>query len=262
MKSVDLNCDLGESFGAWHIGADTEVMPHITSANIACGFHAGDPAVMRRTVAACLEHGVAIGAHPGFPDLVGFGRREMDVSPDDVHDLVVYQVGALHAFARSAGGRVQHVKPHGALYNMAARRIDLANAIVRAVRGLDESISLFGLAGSTLIAAAESVGLRAVHEVFADRAYLADGTLVPRSRSDATVHDVALAARRAVRMVQEGRVTSVDGPDLSVRADTICIHGDRPDAGTMVAAVRGALHAAGIDVRAPFVAARPDRTRS
>jgi UPF0271 protein len=247
---VDLNCDMGESFGAYTIGRDAEVFPHITSANVACGYHAGDPATMRRTVAAARGHGVAVGAHPGFPDLAGFGRRNLDVSPEEAYDLVVYQVGALVGFAAAAGVPVQHVKPHGALYNMAAGRRDLSDAIARAVADVDRGLVLFGLAGSPMIAAGEAAGLRTASEVFADRNYMADGTLVSRRRPDALVHDADEAARRTVRMVREGRVTSVDGGDVPLRADTVCIHGDGPDPAGFARRLRAALEAAGVAVRA------------
>jgi 5-oxoprolinase (ATP-hydrolysing) subunit A len=259
MPRVDLNCDLGESFGAWRLGADDEVLPHITSANIACGFHAGDPGVMARTVAAAVANGVALGAHPGLPDLAGFGRRTMDVSPAEAHDLVVYQVGALAAFAAAAGTRLQHVKPHGALYNMAAARPELADAIARAVRAVDAGLALYVLAGSVMVSAAEAAGLRAVAEVFADRNYNADGTLVSRRRPHALVHDADEAVRRAVRMVREGRVRPVDGADVVLRADTICIHGDGPHAAEFARRLRGALEEEGIAVAAP---GRGDAARS
>lgn len=243
---VDINCDMGESFGAYHIGADSEVMPHITSANIACGFHGGDPAVMRATVAAALTAGVAIGAHPGFSDLVGFGRRAIQVTPQEAYDLVVYQVGALLGFVRAANAELRHVKPHGALYNMAVAQPALASAIARAVRDVDARLLLFGLAGSHMLTAAEAVGLAAASEVFADRNYLPDGALVPRQRPDAMVHDVDEAVRRAVRMVREGRVTDVEGNDIAIRADTICIHGDGPNAAAMARALREGLEGAGV----------------
>jgi len=251
MPRVDLNCDLGESFGAWRLGADDEVLPHITSASVACGFHAGDPGVMARTVAAAVAHGVAVGAHPGLPDLVGFGRRAMDVSEEEAHDLVVYQVGALAAFAAAAGTRLQHVKPHGALYNMAAVRPDLAHAIARAVRAVDAGLALYVLAGSAMVSAAEAAGLRAVSEVFADRNYNADGTLVSRRRPDALVHDAGDAVRRAVRMVREGRVRAADGTEVALRADTICIHGDGAHAAEFARRVRTALEGEGITVAPP-----------
>ena len=250
MTRIDLNCDMGESFGVYHIGADEDVFPHITSASIACGFHAGDPSVMRRTVERARSHGVAVGAHPGLPDLVGFGRRVMDVTPEDAYDLVLYQVGALLGFAAAAGVPLQHVKPHGALYNMAASRAELAEAIARAVRDVDRDLALFGLAGSHLVRAGETEGLKAVNEAFADRNYLRDGSLVSRRRADAQVSDAEEATRRAVRMVREGLVRSVDGEDVAIRADTICIHGDGPHAAEFGRRLRSALDAEGVAVKA------------
>ncbi len=247
---VDLNCDMGESFGAYRIGADDAVFPFITSANVACGFHGGDPGVMRSTVAQARERGVAVGAHPGLPDLIGFGRRTMDVTPQEVYDLVVYQVGALAAFAHAAGIELQHVKAHGALYNMAAARADLAAAIARAVRDVDAGLLLFGLPGSHLVTEGEAAGLTTACEAFADRNYMPDGSLVSRRRADAHVHDVRVAVERAVRMVREGVVRAVDGNDIAIRADTICIHGDGPHAAEFAQALRGGFEAAGIAVRA------------
>jgi UPF0271 protein len=249
MNSVDLNCDMGESFGAYTIGADAEVFPYITSANIACGFHGGDPAVMRRTVEAAHRLGVAVGAHPGLPDLAGFGRRSMDVTADEVHDMVIYQVGALLGFARAAGAPVQHVKPHGALYNMAAATPKLAEAIATAVHAVDPGLVLFCLAGSHLVQAGEAAGLRVASEVFADRNYQRDGSLVSRRRADAMVTDAAEAANRAVRMVTEGVVRSVAGEVIQLQADTICIHGDGAHAAEFARRLRRALEGAGVAVR-------------
>jgi UPF0271 protein len=248
---IDINCDMGESFGAYEIGADDEVLPHITSANIACGFHGGDPSVMRTTVAHALEHGVAIGAHPGLPDLVGFGRRAMQVSPQEAYDLMIYQVGALSGFVRAAGAELRHVKPHGALYNMAVAQPALADAIARAVHDVDPRLILFGLAGSTMLKSAERAGVAWASEAFADRNYLHDGSLVPRSRPDALVRDVDEGVRRAVRMVRDGLVADVDGEDIPIRADTICIHGDGQNAAQLAKALRTGLTAAGVTVAAP-----------
>ena len=245
---VDINCDMGESFGAYVIGADDEVLPHVTSANIACGFHGGDPTVMRKTVAAATQHGVAIGAHPSLPDLMGFGRRAMQVTPDEVYDLLIYQLGALAGFTRAAGVSLAHVKPHGALYNMAAAQPALADAIARAVRDVDSGLVLFGLAGSHLLKAAERAGLAWASEAFADRNYLHDGALVPRSRPDAMVTDVDEAVRRAVRMVREGVVPDVEGEEIPIRADTICVHGDGPNAVPLARGLRAGLKAAGVEV--------------
>jgi len=251
MKTIDLNCDMGESFGAYTIGADEAVMSSISSANIACGFHGGDPTVMRKTVAAAAKLGVAVGAHPGLPDLGGFGRRAMQVTPDEVYDLFIYQIGALLGFVRAAGVKLRHVKPHGALYNMAASQPALADAIARATRDVDSGLVLFGLAGSHLLKAAERAGIASASEAFADRNYLHDGALVPRSRPDALVHDVDEAVRRAVRMVEEGVVPDVEGEEIPIRADTICIHGDGPNAATLARALRAGLEAAEVEVVAP-----------
>jgi len=246
---VDLNCDMGESFGAYRIGADDAVFPYITSANVACGFHGGDPSVMRATLARAKELGVSAGAHPGLPDLIGFGRRGMDVTPDEVYDLVVYQVGALQGFARATGVPLRHVKAHGALYNMAAVKRELAAAIARAVRDVDRSLILFGLPASHLISEGESAGLTTASEAFADRNYMNDGTLVSRRRPDAQVHDADEAVRRSVRMVREGKVTAIDGRELSMRVDTICIHGDGPHAAEFAQRLRQGFQAAGIGLQ-------------
>ena len=254
MPAVDLNCDIGESFGAWTLGADADVLAHVTSANIACGFHAGDPATMRRTVDLAIERGVAIGAHPGLPDLAGFGRRAMEITPQEAYDIVVYQVGALAAFASARGAPLAHVKPHGALYNMAATRAPLAEAIARAVHDVDPALMLFGLAGSALVAAARAAGITPVEEVFADRRYASDGTLLSRKERGAVIDDPAVAVKQAVRMVREGRVTAVDGTEVPVHAGTICIHGDTPGAAEHARALRSALTGAGIEVVAPRAA--------
>ena len=247
---VDLNCDMGESFGAYRIGADDAVFPFITSANVACGFHGGDPAVMRATIAQARARGVAVGAHPGLPDLIGFGRRTMDVTPQEVYDMVVYQVGALAAFAHAGGIVLQHVKAHGALYNMAAARANLAAAIGRAVRDVDPGLRLFGLPGSHLVTEGDAAGLTTTSEAFADRNYMPDGSLVSRRRADAYVEDARVAVDRAVRMVREGLVRAVDGNDIAIRADTICIHGDSPHAAEFAKALREGFERAGVAVRA------------
>lgn len=249
--AIDLNCDLGESFGAWTMGEDEAVLPHVSSANVACGFHAGDPTVMRRTVALAKAHGAAVGAHLSLPDLQGFGRREMNVSPDEAYDFTLYQVGALAAIARAQDVDLAHVKPHGALYNMAARDRALADAIARAVRDLDPSLVLFGLSGSALPAAGDAVGLVVAHEVFADRAYRADGSLAPRGTPGAVIDDPALAAARAAAFAAGEPVPAVDGTPLRLRADTVCVHGDRAGAGAFARALRGRLDALGVTVRAP-----------
>jgi 5-oxoprolinase (ATP-hydrolysing) subunit A len=249
--AVDLNCDMGESFGAWSMGADAEVLEHVSSANIACGFHAGDPAIMHRTVADALARGVAVGAHPSLPDLQGFGRRIMRVTPDEVYDLVLYQVGALAGFCRALGGRLAHVKAHGALYNMAAKDAVLADAVACAARDFDPSLVLFGLAGSELVRAGRNVGLRVANEVFADRSYQQDGTLTPRARPDAMIRDLSAALAQVERMIREGRVRALDGSDVAVEPDTICIHGDEPGALAFARELRGLLARLGVAVRAP-----------
>ena len=246
---VDLNADLGEGLNGT-AGQDAGLMPSITSANVACGFHAGAPGVMRATVALAREHGVAVGAHPGFPDLEGFGRRERQVAPRDVEDFVVYQVGALAAIAAAQGVRLQHVKPHGALFNMAARDRGLAEAIARAAAVIDRGLILFGLPDSELVAAGARAGLRTAREGFADRAYQADGTLVPRTQAGAVIHDPELVVRRAVRMVREGMVDAIDESRVPLVIETLCVHGDTPGAADLAARIRRALLDAGVEVKA------------
>jgi UPF0271 protein len=249
-RTLDLNCDMGESFGAWTLGQDEALLDLVTSANIACGLHAGDPTVMARTVRNALARGVALGAHPSLPDLQGFGRRTMAVTPEEARDLVLYQIGALAAFARAAGGALRHVKPHGALYNMAAQDPALAQAIAGAVRAFDPDLVLVGLAGSRLVEAGTALGLRCASEVFADRGYEADGSLTPRSRPGAMVEDEDEAVARVVRMVREGVVRCRTGEDVPVVADTVCLHGDQPRALAFAQRLRAVLAGAGIRVRA------------
>ena len=246
---IDLNSDVGESFGAYSLGADAAVMASISSANVACGFHAGDPGVMRRTVQLARDAGVAIGAHPGFPDLVGFGRRELRASPREVEDMVVYQVGALIAIAGAEGARVAHVKAHGALYNMAARDGALADAIARGVASVDPDLLLFGLPGSELLRAGRAAGLAVVAEGFADRAYQPDGSLVPRSQPGAVIHDIDEVVRRSMRLVTERRVTAAGGSELELPVLTLCIHGDTPGADALARQLRAGLERHGIGVR-------------
>ena len=245
---IDLNCDLGESFGAWRMGDDDNAMRHISSANIACGLHAGDPTTMRATVAAAVRYKVAIGAHPSLPDLQGFGRREMQVSPAEVHAMVLYQIGALSAFATAAGARLRHVKPHGALYNMSARDPAIADAIAEAVSGFDARLILVGLSGSESIKAAERRGLHAANEVFADRRYRADGSLMPRSLPGAVIDDMDHAVAQALDLATRGEVVADDGSLVQVQADTLCLHGDRADAADFARRLRLALDAASVDV--------------
>ncbi len=252
---VDLNCDMGESFGRWDLGADAAIMPHISSANIACGAHAGDAAVMRKTLRLAAHHGVASGAHPGFADIAGFGRREIPTTPSEAGDLVLYQLGALSAIAASEGVRLRHVKVHGALYNMAARDRSLADAIASAIARFDRSLVFFGLAGSGMLDAGESAGLRTAAEGFADRAYEPDGSLTSRSIPGSVIHDVDDVVNRAVRMAREGRVRARNGTDIELRVDTICVHGDTPGADQLAAALRAGLLKAGIEISPPQGAA-------
>ncbi|RDI97982.1 LamB/YcsF family protein [Dyella solisilvae] len=250
-KTIDINCDLGESFGPWRMGDDDALLAVVSSANIACGFHAGDPDIMQRTVALAVAHGVAIGAHVSLPDLQGFGRREMAVTAAEAYALTLYQVGALHAFARAAGARLRHVKPHGALYNMAARDHTLAAAIARAVRDFDPSLWLFGLAGSALLDAGREAGLQVASEAFADRGYREDGSLQPRREPGALITENDLAIAQAMAMAREGKVRAVDGSIVELQADTLCVHGDGPHAVAFARNLRAALLAADIVVAAP-----------
>lgn len=246
--TIDLNSDMGESFGAWHMGDDAALMPFVTSANVACGFHAGDPSTIAATVALAVRHGVAIGAHPGLPDLQGFGRRTMQVTEDEVYGMTLYQAGAVRAFVEAAGARLNHVKAHGALYNMAARDVALSRGLVRAVKALGDGVKMYVLSGSPMETVARDAGLDVRCEVFGDRRYMPDGTLAPRSRPDALITDEAESVAQVLRMVREGRLTAVDGTVVTVRADTVCIHGDKPTAVPFVRALRGALAAEAIEV--------------
>ncbi|KMJ60398.1 LamB/YcsF family protein [Bacillus sp. LL01] len=250
MRTIDLNSDLGESFGAYTIGNDQEVLKYISSANIACGFHAGDYNVLMETVKTASGLGVSIGAHPGFPDLAGFGRRDMSMSREEIFNLVVYQVGAIQAAVTVFGTLVRHVKPHGALYNMASKNETVALAIAEAVHAVNPNLILYGLAGSELVRAGEKVGLRVAHEVFADRTYQPDGTLTPRSQANAMIHDADLAVERVLRMVKEGKVTDVEGHDISIQADTICVHGDEPEALEFVRKLREKLEEEKVGIQA------------
>jgi UPF0271 protein len=247
-RRIDLNCDMGESFGPWRMGADERVMPHITSANIACGAHAGDPTVMRRTVRLARDARVAIGAHPGFADLQGFGRREMQADPAEVEDALIAQIGALSAIAKAEGMALQHVKAHGALYNMAARDARLATAIARAVRACDPALIMFGLPNSALIDAGRAEGLSVAAEGFADRSYEPDGSLTPRSRPGAVIHEVDAVVARAVGMARDGVVLTPDGRAIALQVETICVHGDTPGAADLVERIASALRDAGAAV--------------
>jgi UPF0271 protein len=250
MPTIDLNCDCGESFGPWAMGDDAGVLPYVTSANIACGGHAGDPTVMRRTVRLCRELGVAIGAHPGYPDMQGFGRRSLPLSLAEVENSVLAQIGALHAITRAEGLELRHVKAHGALYNDAARNPALAAAIARAVAAFSRDLVLVGLAGSALIAAGIEAGLPVAREAFADRTYEPDGSLRNRAYPDALITDPAQNLAQAVAIALHGQVTSVTGTVINVQAETLCIHGDTPGAAVRAAALRRGLEAAGVTVSA------------
>ena len=249
MYKVDLNSDLGESFGAYTIGMDEAVIAHISSANVACGYHAGDPLVMDKTIAAAKAAGVAVGAHPGYPDLIGFGRRNMVCSPKEVKAYVKYQLGAMMAFAASNGVKVQHCKPHGAMYNMAAKDMDLAMAIAEAIAEVDKDISLMGLAGSKMLEAGKQLGLRVASEVFADRAYEDDGTLVSRTKPGAMITDEDEAVARVIRMILEHRVTSINGKEIEICPDSVCVHGDSAKALLFVRKIRTALEQEGITIQ-------------
>jgi UPF0271 protein len=247
---IDLNADVGEAFGAYTLGHDRGLMSSITSASIAAGFHAGDPTVLRNTIRLARLAGVAVGAHPGFPDLVGFGRRELHVSPEEAEDMVLYQIAAVAGVASAEGVRLQHVKPHGALFNMAAGNARLASAIAAATAAFDRSLILFGPPASELLSAGRAAGLRVAAEVFADRAYKADGSLVPRSASGSVLHDSSVVVSRAVRMLRDGVVEAVDGTIVSLETDTICIHSDTPGAESLATELRRGLEMAGVTVKA------------
>jgi len=250
LKTIDLNCDMGESYGAWRMGADAAIMPLISSANIACGFHAGDPATIRATVGLAVEHGVAIGAHPSLPDLAGFGRRAMKISPQEMYDLVIYQAGAVEAFARAAGSRLHHVKCHGALYNMAANDAGLSEAMVRAAKDLG-GVMLYVLSKSKNYEKAKSMGVPVAGEVFADRGYADDGTLAPRDRPGGMIEDAGEAVKQALAMVEQGYVTSLSGRRVPVAAETLCLHGDQAGAVAFAREIRQAFLEREIAIAAP-----------
>ena len=240
--TIDINCDMGESFGRYSLGNDSAIMPYISSANIACGFHGGDPQVMAATVRLALAHGVAIGAHPGLPDLAGFGRRAMELTPKEIEAITVYQLGALSGFIRVAGGRLNHVKPHGALYNMACKDQAIAQSIARAVNRFDSNLILYGMAGSELVAAGTREGLAVAREVFVDRTYQVDGSLTPRQDPGALITNESDALKQLHRVIAQGKVCTVDGIDVDVKAETVCIHGDTPGALAFVQAIRQFSH--------------------
>ena len=249
--TIDLNCDMGESYGAWTMGDDAALMPLVSSANVAAGFHGGDPATIRETVRLAVAHGVAVGAHPSLPDLAGFGRRPMRIAPKEAYELVLYQSGAVAAFAKAAGTRLHHVKVHGALYNMAARDAGLADAIAAAVRDLGDGVLLYALSGSAMMDAAARCGVRAVAEVFADRSYQDDGTLTPRDQPGAMITDEQASVAQVLQMVEQGTVRAVSGTPVPVVAGTLCLHGDQPGAAAFARALRRTFEGRGIKVAAP-----------
>ncbi|MFN3847837.1 MAG: 5-oxoprolinase subunit PxpA [Spirosomataceae bacterium] len=248
-KTIDLNCDMGESFGAWVIGNDEKLMELISSANIACGFHAGDATIMRKTAELALNNDVAVGAHPGFNDLQGFGRRNMQLSPQEVYDICVYQIGAMFGVVRALGGKLHHVKPHGALYNMAAKDKNLAKAIAEATKAIHPDLILYGLSGSFLISEAKAIGLKTASEVFADRTYQNDGNLTPRSQSNALVESTENAVSQVIMMIEDGSVISTDGQKVSLEVDTVCIHGDGKHAVAFAAELRKRLLEKEIEIK-------------
>jgi len=249
-RAIDLNADLGEGFGPWALADDDALLDLVTSANVACGFHAGDPSIMRAVTLGAVERGVSIGAHVAYRDLAGFGRRFLAVTPAELTADVVYQLGALDGFARLAGDRVRYVKPHGALYNAIVRHEEQAAAVVEAVAAYDPTLPLVGTPGSAVLRRAREAGLPVVREVFADRGYAPDGSLVPRGEAGAVLHDPVEVAERALRLVTEGVVLAVDGSQITVEADSVCVHSDTPGAVALLTAVRGALEAGGVVVRA------------
>ena len=249
MDRVDLNCDLGESFGAYTIGCDELVIPLVSSANVACGFHASDPVVMEKTIAMAAGAGIGVGAHPGFPDLMGFGRRNMVITPAEARAYTLYQLGALSGFCRAKGIALQHVKPHGALYNMAGKDYALARGICEAIKDFDPSLIVLALSGGELLRCARDMGLRAASEVFADRGYEEDGSLVNRRKEGAMITDENVAIERVVRMIREKTVTAVTGKDIPIEADSVCVHGDGPKALAFVEKIRAALTQQGIEIR-------------
>lgn len=250
MISIDLNCDMGESYGVYNLGCDAAAMPYVTSINVACGFHASDPANMLQTVRLAKKHGVAIGAHPAFPDLVGFGRRMIAASPEEIYADVIYQIGALWGICKSEGVALQHVKVHGALYNAAEKDMAVATAIAEAIKAVDTRLYMVCLGKSTMVEAAKAVGVRYVEEAFADRAYTAQGHLVPRSQAGAVLHDLDAIAGRVLGMVRSQSVASIDGSCVPISAQTICVHGDTPGAVEMIKSIRATLEINGVQLRA------------
>ena len=252
MTTIDLNCDMGESFGAFKIGMDQDVIRHITSANIACGWHAGDPLVMNQTVKLAVENDVGIGAHPGYPDLLGFGRRNFDCTPDEIRQYVVYQIGALAAFCRANNTVLRHVKPHGALYLTAVEKEEVARSVAEAIMSVDPQlifVALAGAKGRLMTRIGEEVGLKVAYEAFPDRAYTAEGTLVSRRQPGAVIKDPQVVSERALRMAKDGEVIAVDGTRLAMNVQTLCVHGDNPSAVQLVSTIRKRLHSEGLTLR-------------
>jgi UPF0271 protein len=247
---IDLNCDMGEGFGVYSVGSDEQAMPFITSANVACGFHASDPATIWKTVKLAKAHGVSIGAHPSYPDLVGFGRRPMELTADEVTADLIYQIGALSAFCRYEGVTLHHVKPHGALYNTAAVNSSIARAIAEAIKSVDDSLYMVCLSNSEMVTAAEAAGIKYVEEVFADRAYTREGKLVPRNQAGAVIHDPSVAAERVLAMVRDRSVTAIDGTIVPLTAQTICVHGDTAEAIEMIRVIRTRLEQENVQLKA------------
>ena len=248
-RIVDLNSDVGESYGAYKLGLDEEVLKHVSSVNIACGWHAGDPMIMEKTIALAKQNKLGIGAHPGYPDLIGFGRRNMDVTSKEARNYLIYQIGALAAFAHAAETSLQHVKLHGAFYNMVSADAALAREVAKAIYDVDKGLIVLALAGSELVRAAKELGLKVAEEVFADRAYNPDGSLVSRKLAGSVIHDKNLAIERVKRMVTEGKITAIDGREIHINADSICVHGDNPEAVSFVKLIRERLEAEGIQIK-------------
>jgi UPF0271 protein len=245
---IDINCDLGESFGSYKIGEDERVMPFITSANVACGYHAGDPMIMAQTLELAKMHGVAVGAHPGYPDLLGYGRRNLETFPGEIRNYILYQVGALGALARAAGMKLQHVKPHGAMYNLAAKDERTAQEVIEAVKAYDPDLILITLAGSLCAQVASAAGLRVAREVFPDRAYLSNGQLAPRSMAGAVIQDPERVEERVLKLVKTGKMASIDGQQVALDMDTLCVHGDNPGAWKLAKTIRETLESFGVCV--------------
>jgi 5-oxoprolinase (ATP-hydrolysing) subunit A len=245
---IDINCDMGESYGAYTIGEDEKIIRFITSANVACGFHAGDPMVLAKTIELAKSHGVAVGAHPGYPDLVGYGRRNLETFPCEIKNCVLYQIGAVSAFTRANGISLQHVKPHGALYNFAAKDERAASEVIAAVKAFDPGLILFALAGSLCAEMARAAGLHVAAEAFPDRAYLSDGQLAPRKMAGAVIHDPQAVKERVLKLVRTGKLTSIEGKEISLQADTLCVHGDTPGAWGLAKTIRESLEADGAKV--------------